>query len=437
MVNLIAKIICRKKQLDEKELWDKEKLQLQSEYKGQIAVLNDENRQQVEANNALVNQLQEKEVQLLKLTEEKKKLEQQSKIIAKKSKDKGFNILNGFKVIPPLLDKVIGRPFLLTVAEEFNYQEAEDKTALNDFNVRLSKTEKNFHCFRDEVKKDYSFRVGHFYSSREYAINMPDGRITMNQIMYPSVLKAGVEISSQYNSAIYQALHTKTICCTVMPEQVFGSPLLSYSFPIFDDENVLIGAISFSNDISQIVNIAKSLGSIVNSDSDNKISHLANILKAELERSKRLSLHISEEASMAQKVSQAILSKGKEIISSADRLKVLALNTAIEATKVGVNGRGVGIIAEQMRYISESTRKIVEEIYKNTYLLNQSSQKVQDSSSELEGSSRKLENESAVLFHTSTKITTQKDELATLVRMSIDEIAQNQDDLNKIFTLLK
>jgi hypothetical protein len=237
---------------------------------------------------------------------------------------------------------------------------------------------------------------------------------------------------------MYLALKNNSLQSAVLPEAVFGVPLLSYAFPIHDDTGNRIGAVSFSNDISQIVTIAKSLGNIVDSDSDNIINRLANVLKEELQQTRKLSTQISAEAAMSQKISAIILEKGKEIISSTDRLKVLALNTAIESVKVGgSNGKGVGIIAEQMRYISESARKIVEEIYKNTSILNQSSHKVQQKSQLLDQSSSKLQNESQVLFHTSSKITTQKDELASLVRMSIDEIAQNQDDLNKIFILLK
>lgn len=255
--------------------------------------------------------------------------------------------------------------------------------------------------------------------------------------MFPKGLLSGLEINSNNKSAIYLALKEKKKQAAVLPEQVFGAPLLSYALPIFDDEGVLIGAVSFSNDITQIVKMGKSLGNIVDSDSDSTLNKLASVLKEELDFTDTASVQLKDESVFTQQTADEIKEKGKEVIEIAERLKVLSLNTAIEATRVGKNGQGVGVISEQMKIISENTRKILKDIYKQSLDLSKSSQKTFMVSSDLEKSATKMKEESAVLFKTSVKITNQKDELASLVRLSIDEIAQTQEDLNAIFMLIQ
>jgi methyl-accepting chemotaxis protein len=183
--------------------------------------------------------------------------------------------------------------------------------------------------------------------------------------------------------------------------------------------------------------MAKSLGDIVSSKSDTTLHKLANTLKEELSFSEHASGQVQEEALFTKKTAEYIRKKGKEVIDIAEKLKVLALNTAIEATKVGKSGKGVGIISEQMKSISDTTRKTLKEVFDKSRELSLSSEKVLETSGKLRSSASDLKEESSILFKTSLKITDQKDELAGLVRMSIDEIAQDQEDLNNIFLLIK
>ena len=377
------------------------------------------------------------EAKLRDWAQEKKSL-QENQSVSHLLEDRGYQILMGFKVIPEYLNKVLGRSFIITVAEEFKYKEAVDLEGLEQVLVdSRNQAGNNLHTFRDEVKSGYSFRVTYSFSSKDYFINTPNGKLTYDQLMFPSQLKSGPEISSLNKSAIYLALKNKCLQSAVLPETIFGAPLLSYAFPVFAENGSMIGAVSFSNDISQIVSMAKSLGNIVSSDSDAILHRLANMLKSDLEESTRSAAELKEESLQSQEAANQIKRKGTDIIQLSERLKVLALNTAIEATKVGKNGKGVGIIAEQMRAISETTRKSLQNIYKDSNSLYEASRKVFETSSRLEKNASSLQQESGVLFNTSFKITSQKDELAALVRMSIDEIAQNQEDLNNIFMLIK
>lgn len=385
---------------------------------------------------SLEKALKDKEKLVENLSQEKIKLIEETRVPF--LKDKGYQTLLGFKLIPPFLDQVIGRPFMMTISEEFNYKTAADRDSLNARRDMVAKSEgPGFHTFRDEIKPEHSFRTVYYYSSKEYFISGPKGKISVRQFMFPEDLVAGVEISSQYKSAMYLSLHHRSLKSAVLPQQVFGAPLLSYAFPIFSDNGQPIGAVSFSNDISHIVKIATELGNVVSTENDTVLENLAHVLKNELEFTRKASEEVKEEALFSQKTAETIRKKGQEVIEISERLKVLALNTAIESTKVGGNGKGVGVIAGQMKQISEITRKSLKEIYDESLLLDRSSKKVFHHSQGLEQSSIRLKEESSVLFNTSLKITSQKDELASLVRLSIDEITQSQDDLNAIFTLIQ
>ncbi len=262
--NLLDNINDLEKQLaDYKELKDKEIDSLENENK----II----KQQVEK---LKNELLENDkiITNLKIKSSKENID------TDKINDKGYQLLKGFKLIPPLLDKVLGKPFLITVAEEFKYNEAEDYAGLQEVLKESVDMDANLQTFRDVIRPSHSFRVTYAYSTKEYYLKSNLGEFTFTDLMFPKRLKSGPEVSSLNKSALYLAIKNKELQSAVLPETVYGAPLLSYAFPIFDDSGIVIGAVSFSNDISQMVNIARSLGDIVSSDSDIILNKLSKIL---------------------------------------------------------------------------------------------------------------------------------------------------------------
>lgn len=383
----------------------------------------------------LEKMLKDKDFLIENLKKEQDQIQEQIK--NNKLNDKGYQTLLGFKLIPPYLDKVIGRPFTITVSEEFNYKTASDHEKLDERKAAIEKSEgPGFHTFRDEFRPNCSMRVTYFFSSKDYYMNTSQGKIKMSAFILPDELEAGVEISSQFKSAMYLCIHNRALQSAVLPETIFGAPLLSYAFPILDEKGTPIGGVSFSNDISKIVTVAKGLGEAAKNQDDKILSRLASVLKEELYFSESASKKLKEEAVFSQKISEMIRASGQEIIQISERLKVLALNTAIESTKVGEGGKGVGIIAKQMKNISEVTGKSLRDISTQSHQLSHSSQKVFETSELLEKSSMKLKEESAVLLQTSSNINIQRDELAELVKVSLGEITQSKDDLKAIFNMI-
>ena len=352
--------------------------------------------------------------------------------------DKGQQTLLGFKLVPPYLDRILGRPFMITISQEFEYAKAPDIERLNERYEQLKASEdSDFHNFRDRIKPGHSMRVVYFYSSRDYFVDSPNGKIPTKEFMFPPDLASGVEITSHFRSAMYLAIQYQELQAAVLPQQLFGAPLLSYAFPIIDDHDRPIGAVSFSNDISSIVSIAKELGKAVEDESDVMLENLANVLDEELEAARQAADLVRQEALTSQRIADVIRTKGKEVIEISERLNVLAINTAIESSKVGAQGKGVGVIANQMKQISDITGRTLKEIFDESTQLDASSKQILEHSNGLENSAAGLKEESAILFNTSKTMSNQKHELTNLVQMSIEEITQNQGDFDAIKKLIQ
>ncbi|PKL11332.1 MAG: hypothetical protein CVV50_05855, partial [Spirochaetae bacterium HGW-Spirochaetae-6] len=155
---------------------------------------------------ALEKTLRDKE-ELLSL--QAKDLVQMSKLKTslERFEDPGYLTLEGFKLVPPYLDKVIGRPFMITISQEFNYLEAPDRENMQArFDVVAKGEGASFHTFRDQFKPGYSFRTVYTYSTKEYFMNTPKGKLSLRDFMLPPDLASGVEISSQFKSAMYLSI---------------------------------------------------------------------------------------------------------------------------------------------------------------------------------------------------------------------------------------
>ena len=351
--------------------------------------------------------------------------------------DSSYQLLRGFELVPPYLDNVIGRPFMMTVASEFNYREASDRQQLDARRDAIARREgESFHDFRDRFRSGYSFRTTTFHATHEYYTNTPEGRATMREVIFPPDLRFGVEITSQFGSAMYLALQHQSLQSAVLPSHVFGAPLLSYAFPVFDRNEVPTGAVSYSHDISHVLDIARELNTVVTDESDQLLDRLANTLKEGLSGVRSGVETVRDHANSSREAATHIREKGEDVTEIAEKLKMLALNTAIEATKVGGKGDGVSIIADRMKAISDSTRTALEDIYKTTSDLEQSSRSVVKQAEDLNASSSHMLKESSVLFDTSMSLSSQKDKLTSLVRASIEEITENKDDLRAVLELI-
>ncbi len=357
-----------------------------------------------------------------------------------KEQDNGWQLLLGFKRVTPYLRSIIGRGFVMAISYRFDYRNDSDIDQLNETRDRAAQNIPDYHNFRDTYKEGYGFRLLYalYNTKKTFYQTLPDGsKILSQDYMMPATMQnGGLEIGSDHKTAMYQVIRTAKPQNVAVPEHVLGIPLYSQAFPVFDDQGELIGGISFAVEIDAILGMASELQNIESRDEDARLNSLAEVLRKELEASGMVAADVKQESILSQKTAQKIREKGMRVIDIAEQLNVLAINTAIEASKVGESGRGVGVIAGKMKEISNFTQHALKEIYDESTVLDSAAQKVINHSDGLVAGSGRLKDELSVLSEVSGAITTQKDELAQLVRSSIEGLTSSKEDLNAIYGLL-
>ena len=344
--------------------------------------------------------------------------------------DSGFKVLEALKILCPLFYKLSGRQFILVLQELYDYKNAPDKDLVEKYYNKMKETLKdNFYSFRDQIEKGYTFRTTYMFHP-----GTEQGKKIEN-VLFPEELDfKGVELTSAFKSTgMYRAMVNKKNHTSFISGGDFGVPLLVNAEPVLDSKGRLIGGISFSNDISDLVETMQNLNSVLRSKSDEILLNLGDKINSELAESISLASKISDEALFTKNSSDSISIKSSEIETISDRLKLLALNTAIEASKLSEKGKGISIIAKQMKEISEQTIKSLKSILEESKILKNSSQKVSKMSDVLKNNSKNLKNENSTLFEASKEISEQKDKLAGLVKRSVADITKGNSDLKKYF----
>lgn len=162
----------------------------------------------------------------------------------------------------------------------------------------------------------------------------------------------------------------------------YGVPVLSVCHPIFsEDTGELVGTFTFiipKVAASNLKDMAKELEDGL-TEIASTIEELAASASTIHENERNLNKDIDEITGLSQEINE-ISSFIREI---ADETKMLGLNAAIEAARVGEAGRGFGVVADEIRKLSEQSKSTVPKIQKLTDEIidkvSESSKKSQDS----------------------------------------------------------
>ncbi|MBU2702112.1 archaellum component FlaC [Sporomusaceae bacterium BoRhaA] len=191
----------------------------------------------------------------------------------------------------------------------------------------------------------------------------PSQKFDMLELQVGNPLRAG--------STPDEAIKQKKLVTEDIDESVYGYPVIAASYPLMDEETgEAVGAFGISlprklaDDLKHIASsldegltgVATAIEQIT--AATNNVSDNQQQLHGEIGKSKELLDKIND-----------VMNFIKEI---ADETKMLGLNAAIEAARVGEAGLGFGVVAEEIRKLSADSKNTVVQIKELTKEINKS-----------------------------------------------------------------
>ncbi|TCL40172.1 methyl-accepting chemotaxis protein (MCP) signaling protein [Anaerospora hongkongensis] len=211
-----------------------------------------------------------------------------------------------------------------------------------------------------------SGKVGIVISSKEkwlLSLSIPE---IANQVVVGEPIKEG--------SAVYQAMKKKQRVVVEVAKEVYGIPYIAISMPIVDESGLVIGAVAVHESLERKETLLAAAGQLSKSAgalaaSTQSILAQAEELAASCSFLKNLATQANKEVSETDTVVDFIKNVAKQT-------NLLGLNAAIEAARVGDQGRGFGVVADEVRKLAIDSAGSASQITATLGKINQSIQKI-------------------------------------------------------------
>jgi len=161
------------------------------------------------------------------------------------------------------------------------------------------------------------------------------------------------------NTAVYQAIQEGRRTITRGDKAVFGLPYIAMALPIYCEKDIIGAAVIIESTEQQ--NAMKEMAANL-MDSISILASTTEEISAQSEEIAGVSqsmVKVAQESQARIKETDQVLRLIRDIASQTN---LLGLNAAIEAARVGDQGRGFGVVAEEIRKLSGSSSDSIKKI---------------------------------------------------------------------------
>lgn len=180
-----------------------------------------------------------------------------------------------------------------------------------------------------------------------------------------------INTSIREGSVPAEALKQKKPASQELDASIYGFPVLTSAFPLKDEETGEFVATFGIGLPRQLANNLKEIAQSLDQGLTGVSASVQQITAATNDVSGNQS-HLHEEIETVKGKLENINNVMAFIKEIADETKMLGLNAAIEAARVGEAGMGFGVVAEEIRKLSEESKKTVAQIKELTKTIEKS-----------------------------------------------------------------